>query len=70
MPVADRLHNVSYLIVCPHPDECEFGCAPINGMHLITQSQWEFIKNDDVAREKFKKLSAVKFGKIKTVVDV
>ncbi|MCH7818901.1 MAG: hypothetical protein IIB40_05005 [Candidatus Marinimicrobia bacterium] len=69
-PVADRRHNVSYLVECPHPDECEFGCAPINGMHLITQSQWEFIKNDDVAREKFKKLSAVKFGKIKTVVDV
>ena len=70
VPVADARHNVSYLVVCPHPDECGFGCAPINGKYLITQSQWEVIKNDDVMREEFKKLSAVKFGKIKTVGSV
>ena len=67
VPVADSRHNVSYLLVCPHPENCEFGCAPINGQHLITQSRWEIIKNDDDLREKFKKLSAVKFGIIKTV---
>ena len=70
VPVADTRHNVSYLVVCPHPEDCEFGCAPINGQHLITQSQWERIKSDDVLREKFKKLSAEKFGIIKTVRDV
>jgi len=70
VPVADSHHNVSYLLVCPHPEDCEFGCAPINGQQLITQSQWEIIKNDDDLREKFKELSAVKFGIIKTVVDV
>jgi len=69
-PVADTRHNVSYLLVCPHPEECKFGCAPINGKYLITQSQWEVIKNDDEMREEFKKLSAVKFGQIKTVRDV
>ena len=66
-PVADSRHNFAYLLVCPHPEECGFGCAPINGRYLITQSQWEIIKNDDVTREEFKKLSAAKFGKIKTV---
>ena len=69
-PVADTRHNVSYLLVCPHPEQCKFGCAPINGKYLITQSQWEVIKNDDEMREEFKKLSAVKFGQIKTVRDV
>ncbi len=66
-PVADTKHNISYLLFCPHAEECEFGCAPIDGKNLITQSQWERIKTDDVLREKFKKLSAEKFGKIKTM---
>ena len=66
-PVADAKHNIAYLLFCPHPEDCEFGCAPIDGKNMITQSQWERIKTDDVLRERFKKLSAEKFGIIKTM---
>ena len=66
-PVSDIEHNRAYLIVCPHPEDCKFGCAPIDGQHLISQSQWEKIKTDDKNREKFKSLSAIAFGKIKTL---
>ena len=65
--VADAIHNRAYLFVCPHPEDCEFGCAPIDGKQLISQEQWELIKTDDVMRETFKKLSAEKFGKIITL---
>ena len=65
--VADAIHNRAYLVVCPHPEDCEFGCAPIDGKQLISQEQWESIKTDDVMRETFKKLSAEKFGKIITL---
>ena len=65
--VADIKHNTAYLIICPHPESCQFECVPIDGQHLITQVQWEKITNDDNLREEFKKLSAKKFGKINTI---
>lgn len=65
--VADAIHNRAYLVQCPHPENCEFGCAPIDGKQLISQERWETIKSDDVMRETFKKLSAEKFGKIITL---
>ncbi len=66
-PVADSYHNRAYLVVCPHPDDCDFGCSPVDGQYLISQTQWEIIKTDDKSRERFKSLSAVAFGKIKTL---
>lgn len=68
--VADILHNTAYLIICPHPEECQFGCTPVDGQNLISQLQWEEIKTDDDLREDFKKLSAEKFGKINTITNV
>jgi len=68
--VGDILHNKAYLIVCPHPDDCSFGCTPINGQNLITQTQWELIKGDDNKREEFKSLSAIAFGKIETISNI
>lgn len=65
--VADAIHNRAYLVLCPHPEKCEFGCAPIDGKQLISQEQWELIKTDDVMREAFKEFSAEKFGKIITL---
>ena len=65
--VADAIHNRAYLVLCPHPENCEFGCAPIDGKQLISQEQWELIKTDDVMREAFKEFSAEKFGKIITL---
>ena len=65
--VADAIHNRAYLVLCPHPENCEFGCAPIDGKQLISQEQWELIKTDDVMREAFKVFSAEKFGKIITL---
>ena len=65
--VADAIHNRAYLVLCPHPEKCEFGCAPIDGKQLISQEQWESIKSNDVMREAFKEFSAEKFGKIITL---